>query len=1461
MRLLQCHSNGDLTFREFGNKNTPKYAILSHTWATDNEEEVSYQDVKAGIGKSKAGYKKIQFCADKAASDGLQYFWVDTCCIDKTNNTELSTAINSMFRWYQQATKCYVYLTDVYVGDESVDAQAFPITWGNTFRRSVWFSRGWTLQELLAPATVEFFSANGKNLGNKISLEQDIHEITGIPTRALRKYRLEEFSNDDRMSWVKKRDTKIEEDKAYCLLGIFGVFLSPIYGEGEDHAFRRLKKEIEGRPIQPHESGVAQAQDALVTSQYPGLQNKPSIGRGGSLRSFEENYTVCLRSLGFSTLQARQNDVASAHLNTCDWLFKTTEFYKWRDQIDLADHNGVLWLKGKPGAGKSTLMKHMLHYYKQELGDHLVVAYFFNARGEQLEKTALGLLRSIVYQLMQGDDTIRDHFMIRFHEKQTMHEAGKLEWWMSDLRDFIISEIMQRYLRPTLLLIDALDECSDSDVQDVVDMLEILSVKAVQSKTMLRICLSSRHYPLIDMKKKLELTVEKNEQHRQDIIKYVSDKLEVEDENIKQAIQEKADGVFLWAVLVIAILNKDARAGRIEEIQKTLSNLPGDLEKVFDSMLAKDETRKAETVLMLQWVLFSSQPLMSEELFIAAMMEVAPRLIEPWNPTRITNKVIQRRITDSSKGLIEVRPGNKSTVQFIHQSVNDFLLRNQRLQRLDPTLASDPSRASYKRLWSCCSEYIKLVDTTWTDGKYMAEVNKKYPFVQYAICSIFNFADKALYEGRLGQKQQTGYRLLNGLYNLFGYPTQEREISQWVQECSSNCFEDWKKFMISSDPDNHNLRIDVNAGLLYMSCENGYQRLVGILLLGQGADVNAQGGQYSNALQAASYRGWQEIVKMLLDAGADVHAQGGFYGNALQAASSEGWQDIVKMLLDAGADVHAQGGFYGNALQAASFQGWPEIVKMLLDAGADVHAQGGLYGNALQAASSGESPEIVKMLLDAGADIHAQGGKYGNALQTASYRGWPETVKMLLDAGADIHAQGGKYGNALQAASLRGSQEIVKMLLDAGADINAQGGEDVPLLLSDNKNIPTQAFENTIKEEAAGKADIRMSLFEEPQFRLLCDKIFAWDRQRFVLNLQRLLESFYHNLSTEAESEAEKAVTRSLQSKRERLRISQGLFDYIQYEQDDVLRADKIDPRDAGEDKKRIEAVGLDTDQDSDTESAISTSTGDYAEEDFPDASELSTILRGTRAFQLLLKDCMMMLLPPELRRVLLSISKEQIWVASEQDPSISNKLKAWVEQSTRMRWDWWPFEPTKRILSGNEFRIFWRCSCGVRQWQEISAEQHEYVEDILARSDDALQLPYWCRKKKVRHALVGRGVFRKALQALPTRLLSQRVPATPALSSSSAGRKYTPQGPVRSGMPQTVGSPSNSDVRFEPRADLQQEGLAISHQDARTASNSASQFVKFILFGIQGSRRTLEPVPQDAAQPHVSRAKRSPNR
>ncbi|KAF8859165.1 HET-domain-containing protein, partial [Acephala macrosclerotiorum] len=217
----------------FFGSNIPRYAILSHTWGPN---EVSFQDLRSppdGI-QNWGGYCKIAICCQRAKNDGFQYAWVDTCCIDKTNNTELSEAINSMFAWYKKSGVCYVYLSDV----ETISD--LPIT--------RWFTRGWTLQELIAPRIVIFFNKDWEPIGSRDegegSLMNIISATTRIPPVALTPdFEPSDFSVAQIMSWASTRQTTREEDSAYCLLGLFGVHMPMIYGEG-DKAFLRLQLEI-----------------------------------------------------------------------------------------------------------------------------------------------------------------------------------------------------------------------------------------------------------------------------------------------------------------------------------------------------------------------------------------------------------------------------------------------------------------------------------------------------------------------------------------------------------------------------------------------------------------------------------------------------------------------------------------------------------------------------------------------------------------------------------------------------------------------------------------------------------------------------------------------------------------------------------------------------------------------------------------------------------------------------------------------------------------------------------------------------------------------------------------------------------------------------------------------------------------------------------------------------------------
>ncbi|KAK7998309.1 hypothetical protein PG989_006349 [Apiospora arundinis] len=266
MRLLKQEADGTFGLTSDLTDDIPKYAILSHTWGSD-DQEVSFADIVEGRGRRKHGYRKIEFCGNQAARDEIGHFWVDTCCINKSSSTELQEAINSMFRWYQQAAKCYVYLPDV-----SSKVTSDQPEWATAFRKTRWLTRGWTLQELIAPSSVEFFSREGERLGDKQSLGDLLQDVTRIPIRALRGEPLSVFSVAERMSWSGTRSTKKAEDMAYSLLGIFDVHMPMIYGEGKRNALRRLKEEI----VKRSEEEELQSVGALdhVRSMSP-------INRGG----------------------------------------------------------------------------------------------------------------------------------------------------------------------------------------------------------------------------------------------------------------------------------------------------------------------------------------------------------------------------------------------------------------------------------------------------------------------------------------------------------------------------------------------------------------------------------------------------------------------------------------------------------------------------------------------------------------------------------------------------------------------------------------------------------------------------------------------------------------------------------------------------------------------------------------------------------------------------------------------------------------------------------------------------------------------------------------------------------------------------------------------------------------------------------------------------------------------------
>ncbi|EIW53611.1 uncharacterized protein TRAVEDRAFT_133239, partial [Trametes versicolor FP-101664 SS1] len=260
------------TSGEFEWHNDPSqvsYAIISHTWRPEDAGgEQSYEDIRklqtavqqlrreAQASTTSSSHpapiiidtlqtifthpdlsEKIKGVCKIARQAGYELLWLDSCCIDKTSSAELSEAINSMFEWYRLADVCYVYLEDVHEGDNLMDDRS-------EFSQSRWHKRGWTLQELIAPERVVFLSVSWSYLGTRMGLASTLAQITGIDFDILTgRATMHSASVARRMAWAAKRETTRVEDRAYCLMGIFNIHMSPIYGEGLN-AFLRLQEAI-----------------------------------------------------------------------------------------------------------------------------------------------------------------------------------------------------------------------------------------------------------------------------------------------------------------------------------------------------------------------------------------------------------------------------------------------------------------------------------------------------------------------------------------------------------------------------------------------------------------------------------------------------------------------------------------------------------------------------------------------------------------------------------------------------------------------------------------------------------------------------------------------------------------------------------------------------------------------------------------------------------------------------------------------------------------------------------------------------------------------------------------------------------------------------------------------------------------------------------------------------------------
>ena len=525
----------------------------------------------------------------------------------------------------------------------------------------------------------------------------------------------------------------------------------------------------------------------------------------------DEERRLLLESLRFDQIDSRQMTIKKAHAKTCKWLLRNSKYLEWLESSCLCEHHGFLWIKGKPGTGKSTLLKFLLANSRKSMKDSIIISFFFNARGDQLEKSTLGTYQSLLLQLLERIPTLESIF--ESLDLSTKGNWANYPWSLESLKALLEEAISRLGNKSVLCIIDALDECDERQIRDMTSFFGRVGELAVPAKINFRVCFSSRHYPHISMERELDLVLEGQEGHTQDITTYVESELKIGHSKVAKQIridlQEKASGVFLWVVLVVEILNKEHDSGRIHALRRRLQEIPGDLHELFRDVLMRDSYHQDELILCLQWVLFSKHPLTTEELYYAILSGLDPKDLSSWDSDLISITDMKLFILDASKGLAEVTTSKSPKCQFIHESVKDFLLKEGGLAIIWPDLGRDFQGRSHERLKQCCVNYMNIGGASYLGldlpkassaeaTNLRNSVTVLYPFLEYAVHHVLYHADVA--------------QFCNVAQEEF---MQSLKLSNWIQ--IRNLLEK-----------HQNRRYTPNASLLYILAEYDASNLISI---------------------------------------------------------------------------------------------------------------------------------------------------------------------------------------------------------------------------------------------------------------------------------------------------------------------------------------------------------------------------------------------------------------------------------------------------------------------------------------------------------------------------------------------------------------------------------------------------------------------------------------------------------
>lgn len=813
--------------------------------------------------------------------------------------------------------------------------------------------------------------------------------------------------------------------------------------------------------------------------------------QGYDLPEVPEVAQECLKSLSFEEMEDRFHDIERATEGTCKWLLRHEKYRDWTD----ADR-GVLCIKGKPGSGKSTL----LHY---AVGDAvvasnvpdglpiqrneplpgsreapadktesnvLILSFFFHDRGTNLQKTPLGLFRSLLHQVLRCvPDAIPNALLTTFEDRnKKVGEVGKQwHWNWREIRDYFrlsLRNVLESHR--VCLFIDALDEYGEEEANELLQSLDFW-IQELPSQAQFRICFTCRHYPpLVLPQGTVEIRLE--EENEDDISTYVQVQLSSwsKDENLAAIwteIADRAEGVFVWARLIVPrVLSLERRGENWRKIKREIENTPRALEDLYRSLVQKVETNP-DSLKLIRWICFAIEPLTLDELRWAMIVDpdysdepASLRHYENLEDFATDCDMMEKKLKALSCGLAEAVPSSR-VVQFIHQSVKDFFITEglwvlQKYQ--DPAMKKtnevDLKTTAHSQLSKTCIRYFSAEEFTHSGlDLYSDELTDSFPLLRYAATNWVAHVHQSEKDARQTDLlQYLGWPSDDIAQLWMKLPKGPRESLDVVRQRGLGTIlhiASGYQLMgllraILQNKELLDNRIDATDSdsptPLFVAAGEGHYDVVR-LLLENGADPNFYCGELGHALGAAAERGDERVIRLLLDYGADANAEARLGQSALQVAALYRHYRAVKILLDNGADADARGGNLGTALQTAPMDpGDEQIALLLVDSGADVNAVGQLPSTPLAKASLAGNEKLVGILIQNGADVN--GGKYGSPLKAASMRGHQHIVRMLLENGADVNAPCDKHdGTALEMASSNGDGLLVQILLENGADVNA----------------------------------------------------------------------------------------------------------------------------------------------------------------------------------------------------------------------------------------------------------------------------------------------------------------------------------------------------------------------------------------------------------------------------------------